>query len=314
MLRCTECGGGVKYDERRGEYYCETCGLVVEDTVLSSGSLLSFRERENCAPLHDGSTTFRDVYETARARRIFQKIRYEFIPEHVDRELVRREVNKYISMIFQQQKQKGFKISNWDCIIAYLFECVLGSMGYKYESRMKITGKERRRVEEVLRASGVRIPKATTEAYIKRMVRHLPLRVDEREEMVKEALSVSEKIAGAPSTKAAAAMVIVYAQKKRGASPVELARKFGRIINANQSTIIKAVRSYNRNRNRNQDQKDGNSLDAQKKISRMPVLFLRFIRRMNSAEPEEYEMLKRSLQPSHDTFSPTAAVNPEGRI
>jgi len=226
-------------------------------------------------------------------------------------------VSKYISMIFRQQKQKGFKISNWDCIIAYLFECVLGSMGYKYEPRMKISGKERRRVEEVLRASGIRIPKATTEAYIKRMVRHLPLQVSEREEMVKEVLSVSEKIAGAPSTKAAAAMVIVYAQKKRGASPVELARKFGRIINANQSTIIKAVRSYNNEHNHRDDNHSprarkndgwkgsGNCRD----VSRMPVLFLRFIRRMNSAEPEEYEMLKRSLQPPHDAFSPTAAVN-----
>ena len=112
-------------------------------------------------------------------------------------------------------------------------------------------------------------------------------------------------------------------QKKRGASPVELARKFGRIINANQSTIIKAVRSYNHkhkhnhnhnhnhncNHKCNQEQKYSNNPDAQKNVLRMPALFLRFVRRMNSAEPEEYEMLKRFLQPLHDAFSPTAAVN-----
>ena len=36
-MECPECGGNVSYDNVRGEYVCNNCGLVVEDNAIDYG-------------------------------------------------------------------------------------------------------------------------------------------------------------------------------------------------------------------------------------------------------------------------------------
>ena len=268
-MRC-RCGGRIIKDSRRGEYFCENCGLVVEETAIATGSLLSFKEKEGCAPMHAGSTTFRDcVYETSRARRIYNLIRYFNLPEVVDKDLARETVAYYVDLIFRQQKERNLKVSDWECIIRFLFENVLRSMGYRLDTGL--TGKERWRVERLLRDSHIRIPRGSTRSYIERMARYLPPMCEEKREIVKEAMLLSEKIAGSPSTKAAAAMVIAYMQKRRDLTLPELAKTFSRIINANRSTIIKAVRKYM------PEEKGEERGSEEAGVMRMPVIFLRYM-------------------------------------